>query len=67
MNNIARLLSRPSTDVVVDKYTGTEFTIEEISGMVSDMAIADSSETVDQFCERFVDYSELSDGQEETP
>lgn len=54
MGHMHRVMTaRPGT-VFVDKHSGAEFALDEVSMLVAEMIRTDTKETIDAFCERFV-------------
>lgn|SRR3990167_261453 len=53
MDDMRRVLSMKPGTVVVDKYGGAAFTVEEVAALVVPMIGTDGKDEVDRFCERF--------------
>lgn len=53
MSKLTDLLSQAPETVVVDKYSGAEFTVAELTPMIGKMVQTDTYATVQEFCGRF--------------
>ena len=58
MDHMKRIMTMRPETVLVDKYGGADFTVNELSAMIVYMMQTDTKEAINDFLERFVDKSQ---------